>query len=314
MRDAGPTPIPPYLALIVGVLAVSTASTLIRLAQVAQVDSLAIAAWRLSLASLMLAPFALATRREELGSLTRREWKLAFGAGLLLAVHFAAWIASLALTSVAASVVLVTTNPLFVGLGSYLFLKERLGLPMVAGMVIAMAGSLIIGLSDMEAGTNRLTGDLLALLGALAAAGYFMIGRQLRARLSLLGYVFPVYATSAVLLMAVAALSGAPLTGYPTTIWLWLFLLALGPQIVGHSALNWALRHLTATYVTLAILTEPIGSALLAWVILDEPPTLATVVGGGLILAGVVLASQSESWLRRRARAQSDRPPIPPID
>jgi len=285
-------PLPPHLGLLVGVLAASTASTFIRLAQDA-IHPLAVAAWRLTLASFILAPFAIATRRDELRSLNRGEWLLALGAGGLLAIHFATWITSLVLTSVAASVVLVSTHPLFVGVISHLFLQERLDRSTAVGLGIALVGSTIIGLGDVGGGGHRLVGDLLALVGGLSVAGYFLIGRRLRRRLSLLGYVFPVYATAAVILMVVAALAQVPLGGYPADAWLWLLLLALVPQIVGHSSLNWALRHLTATYVTLSVLGEPIGSTLLAWVVLSEPPTLAVVIGGGLVLAGIVIAGRT---------------------
>jgi drug/metabolite transporter (DMT)-like permease len=189
-------------------------------------------------------------------------------------------------------VVLVAMNPLFVGLASHLFLNERLSRSMAAGLAVAVAGSAIIGLGDLGEGGHRLVGDLMALVGALAGAGYFLIGRRLRARLSLIGYVFPVYAAAALILMTMAGLSSTPLSGYPGIAWLWLLLLALVPQIVGHSSLNWALRHLTATYVTLAVLAEPVGSTLLAWVVLGEPPTWATMVGGALILVGIVIARQ----------------------
>ncbi len=283
---------PPHLALVVGVLAASTASPMIRLAQ-AEVNSLAIAAWRLTLASLILAPITLATRREELRSLARRDWLLMLGSGAMLAVHFATWISSLAYTSVAASVVLVSTSPLFVGLGSFLILRERMSRPLVIGLAIATLGSVIIGMDDWGQGTHRLTGDLLALAGALSVAGYFLIGRRLRARLSLLAYVFPVYSTAAVVLMAVAVLARIPLGGYPPIHWLWLLLLALGPQITGHSSLNWALRHLPATYVTLAVLGEPIGSSILAWIILGEVPGIITLLGGALVLTGIAVATRS---------------------
>jgi drug/metabolite transporter (DMT)-like permease len=278
------------VGLIVGVSAVSTASTLIRLAQ-READSLAIAAWRLTLASLILAPVALTTRRDELRRLSAPEWRLATISGVLLAIHFGAWIASLAYTSVAASVVLVTTSPLFVGLVSHLFLKERLSWHMGIGILVAVAGSAIIGLEDVGEGTHRLLGDGLALLGAVSGAGYFLIGRRLRPRLSLLGYVFPVYAVAAATLMVVAGLSGVRLTGFSGFTWLWLVLMAVGPQILGHSSYNWALRHLTAAYVTLVTLLDPIGATLLAWVILGERPTPLSAVGGGLILAGIAAAT-----------------------
>ncbi len=282
--------IPPALGLAIGVTASSTASTFIRLAQ-GSMTSLAVAAWRLTIATLLLAPFALATCRREWRALTCRDWGLLAASGLLLAVHFYTWITSLALTSVAASVVLVATAPLFVGAISHFFLKERMTRPMVIGMAVALAGSLIIGLADAGAGVHQITGDLLALLGALAVAGYMLIGRKLRAQLSLLAYVFPVYGTAALALMGAALLGGVALGDYPAEAWLWLTLVAVFPQIVGHSALNWALGHVSATFVALAVLAEPIGSTLLAWLILHEPPTFGVIIGGVLILIGIMAAT-----------------------
>ena len=282
--------IPPVLGLVIGVLAVSTASTFIRLAQTS-IPSLAVAAWRLTIASLLLAPLAVTRCRAEWRALSRRQWRWAIASGVILALHFYSWITSLAMTSVAASVVLVTTAPLFVGVISHFVLDERLTLPMIVGLAVALVGSIIIGVGDLSGGGHQLAGDGLALIGAVAAALYMLIGRSLRARLSLLGYIFPVYGTAALTLMALALLSGAPLTGYPSRMWLWLALMALIPQIVGHSSLNWALGHLPATYVSLSVLLEPVGSTLLAWLILTEPPTWAAVIGGALILAGVVIAT-----------------------
>ncbi len=290
---------PPWLVLMVGVAAVSTASTFIRLAQ-AEVASLAVAAWRLTLASVILAPFAFTLRRAELRRLSRREWVLALTGGAFLALHFAAWITSLALTSVAASVALVTLSPLFVALLAYPLFGERPTRSALAGLLLAIAGAIVIGLGDARAEGHQLTGDLLALVGALAAAGYFLVGKRLRRQLSLLGYVFPVYSAAALLLLgftaALPALGGAfapvPLTGYTPVAWLWLLLLAVFPQILGHSSLNWALRHLPATYVSLTVLAEPIGSALLAWIVLHEAPTTAVLGGGALILTGLFLAGR----------------------
>lgn len=290
--------IPPALGLAVGVTAASTASTFIRLAQ-GSTPSAAVAAWRLTIATLILAPFALTTCRQEWRALTRREWGLIAVSGLLLAAHFYTWITSLALTSVAASVVLVATSPLFVGAISHFFLNERMSRQMVIGMAVALAGSLIIGLADAGEGAHQITGDLLALLGALSAAGYLLIGRKLRAHsarnsrsaLPLLAYVFPVYGTAALALMGAALIGGIALGGYPAQAWLWLTLMAVFPQIVGHSTLNWALGHVSATFVALAVLAEPIGSTLLAWLILREPPTVSTFIGGLLILIGIMAAS-----------------------
>ena len=283
----------PYLSVGVGVTTVSAAAILIRLAQ-AGYHSLGVAAWRMALATLILAPVALTTRRSELRSLSLRQWGSILIAGLLLALHFAAWITSLAHTSVAASVVLMTTHPIFVGLASHLLLRERLSRGMVIALLAAIAGSVIIGLGDLGEGAHQLWGDALALIGAVAIAGYFIIGRRLRARLSLLTYVFPVYAVAALALMTALLASDLPPLPQRTETWLWLLLMALGPQILGHSSLNWALRYLSATYVTIAVLGEPVVSTLLAWWILNETPSPWAVVGGALTLAGVGIASRVE--------------------
>lgn len=289
----------PYLGLGLGVVTVSTAATLIRLAQ-AEVHSLVVAAWRLTLATLILAPVALGRYRHELRALTENEWRSALVSGLLLAIHFGTWITSLAFTTVAASVVLVWTNPIFVGLASHLFLGERLTRGMVLALVIAIVGSGIIAIGDMGEGTHRLLGDLLAVMGAISGAGYFLIGRRLRKRLSLVAYVFPVYGTAALILMAVMLGAGlGPAPQQPQT-WFWLVLMAIGPQILGHSSLNWALRYLSATFVSLATLGEPIGSTLLAWWVLGERPTVWAVVGGTLILSGIVYASRAERRTQSR--------------
>jgi drug/metabolite transporter (DMT)-like permease len=283
----------PYLVAGLGAVIVSTAAIIIRQAQL-DAHSLAIAAWRLVLATLILAPVALLTQRSELRKLTGREWGYAVASGLLLGLHFATWVTSLAHTSVMASVVLVSTTPIFVGLASPLVIRERLSRGMIVALIVVTAGSVLIGLGDLGEGTHRLWGDVLALLGAVAAAGYFLIGRRLRARLSLLAYVFPVYGIAALALTTVLLLSGLPkLPNHPQT-WLWLLLLALGPQILGHSSLNWALHYLSAGYVAIVTLTEPVGSTLLAWWLLGEKPPPGAVVGGVLILAGIAVASHAE--------------------
>ena len=285
--------VPAYLGVGFGVVNVSLAAILIRLAQTGA-HSLVVAAWRLTLASLILTPIVLLTRRHELRRVARKDWLLILASGLLLAVHFGTWITSLAHTSVAASVVLVSTSPIFVGLASHFLLRERLSRAMIAALVVATAGSALISTSDMGSGTHRLWGDALALAGAISGAGYFLIGRQLRVRLSLAAYVFPVYSTAAIALMACVLAAGLPALPGNLAAWGWIGLMAVGPQILGHSSLNWALRYLSASYVTVATLGEPIGSTLLAWWLLGEIPPVMTVVGGGLVLAAIVAASRAE--------------------
>ena len=282
------------LALCAAIVAISFAAIFIRLAQAEHVPALAIAVWRLVFASLVMLPYAWATRRDEIRSLPPRELALAAASGVFLGLHFATWISSLDYTSVASSVVLVTTGPVFVGLGSWLLLGERPGPKLAAGILIAAAGSIAVSWGDLGRGQSHLLGDLLALSGAVMIAGYFMIGRRLRARRSLVTYTALVYSAAALALLALALCGRQPLFGFTMPAYGWMLLMALVPQLIGHSALNWALRHLSATYVAIVTLAEPIGSSVLAYVILREAVGASTALGGAVILTGIYIASRSE--------------------
>jgi drug/metabolite transporter (DMT)-like permease len=298
--------VPPLLAIPFGILAVSAASIFIRYAQAGGVSSIAIAAWRLSLATLILLPIVWLRYRSELKRLAGRELALALLSGLFLAIHFATWIKSLEYTSVASSVVLVSTTPLWVALLSPLTIKEPIRRLVLVGMALAMLGGIIIGLSDactiQGAGLQcppwaefiagqAFLGDLLALAGALTAAGYMLVGRRLREHMSLLPYISVVYGMAAIVLVLVLLASGAPAFGYAPRNYLWLLLLALVPQLLGHSTFNWALRYLSAAYVSVTLLGEPIGSAILAYFLLGETPGALLITGGILILTGIYIAS-----------------------
>lgn len=287
------------LSLAMGIVSISFASVFIRYAQ-REAPMLAIAAWRLTFAWLVLGPYAWATRRGELGRITRREWGLLVASGVFLGLHFATWISSLGYTSVASSVVLVSMGPLFVALGSWLFLCERPSGQTVLGIILAALGSVLVGWSDFGRGQDQLWGDLLALAGAVMVAGYLMIGRRVRGRLSLPAYVAPVYGVAMVALWGMVALSGQRVVGFSPATYGWMAALGLLPQLIGHSTLNWALAHLTATFVSLVTLAEPIGSGLLAYLLLGEAVTPLAGVGGGLILAGIFIASRAESRLAQR--------------
>ena len=302
-------PVPPLLVLAFGILAVSTASVFIRNAQ-QYAPSLVIAAYRLTLASLFLLPIAVTRRSQELGTLTRSELSLALLSGGFLAVHFATWISSLEYTSVTSSVVLVTTTPLWVALLSPWTIKEPLTKAILIGLVLAMAGSILIGLSDVctwnQSGFACLSaseflqrgaffGDLLALSGAWAAAGYILIGRSLRVKMSLVGYVFLVYGMAALVLVGFVLVSKEPFFGYPPQAYLWFLLLALVPQLMGHSSFNWALGYLSAAYVSISLLGEPIGSTILAYIFLHETPGIVEIIGAILILIGIYIASRKQS-------------------
>ena len=189
---------------------------------------------------------------------------------------------------------LVTTTPLWIALASPLVLGERNPLATWLGILVAMLGGVLIGLADSSAAEFALQGDLLALVGAVMGAGYMMIGRRVRRRLSLLAYIWLVYGTAAVVLVVWTALVGLPLTPYPPEAYGVIALLALGPQLVGHSSINYALRHLSATYVAVVTLAEPVGSTILAALFLKECPDLPQLGGAVLVLAGIVIASRAE--------------------
>jgi drug/metabolite transporter (DMT)-like permease len=298
-------------ALLTAILAISVASILIRFAQ-ADAPSLVIAALRLTCATLVLAPLALIRHRKELQGFGRNELILGAASGVFLAVHFATWISSLEYTSVASSIVFVATGPLWVALFSPVLLNERLTRAAAFGLVLALAGGTIIGLSDACAWKpvlqcpdlrqvmqgRSMWGNFLALVGAWTVSGYLIIGRKLRAKLSLIPYIFLVYGMSALVLVITMFAAGQSPLGYPPRTYVWIFLLALFPQLIGHSTYNWVLRYIPATLVAIITLVEPIGSAILAYFILRETPSVGVLLGGLLILLGIYLVSRPRraSW------------------
>ncbi len=272
---------------------------MIRIAQQENVSSLAIAAWRLTIAAAVLLPLAWTRNRPQILALTLRDWLLCGLSGCFLAVHFAAWISSLAYTSVASSLVLVSTNPIWIALFSWLVFREKLAVGLMLGIAAAVFGSAIIFVADANvppttSGGNSLFGNTLAVIGSLAVCGYFLIGRKVRVTIPLLAYIWIVYTVAAILLMIAAAATSSPLTGYSNTAWLCLFALALGPQLLGHGSFNWALKHVSATIIAIAILGEPIGSAILAWLLFGEAFAPLQLVGFCLLLMGIYLASRGE--------------------
>jgi drug/metabolite transporter (DMT)-like permease len=292
-------------ALLTAILAVSTSSIFVRFAQ-NDAPSLVIAALRLTCAALLLAPIAWTRHRVELLHLTRKEITLGIISGIFLAAHFGTWISSLEYTTVASSVVFVSTGPLWVAILSPLLLNERLTRAAILGLVIAICGGALIGLSDACSWRDGLRcpqlsqvmegramwGNFLALIGAWTVSGYLIIGRKLRAKTSLIPYIFLVYGMCAIVLIISMFLAGQSPFGYPARTYGWIFLLAAFPQLIGHSTYNWVLRYLPATLVAVVTLVEPIASAILAYFILREAPTRGVLLGGSLILIGIFLASR----------------------
>jgi drug/metabolite transporter (DMT)-like permease len=300
----------PYLVLLIGVLIVSLSSILIRYAQQQGMPSMAIATWRLAIAVFILAPVVWTRAGNELRLLRRRDVLLGMGAGGFLSLHFAVWFTSLEYTSVVNSAALVTTNPVWVGLASWLFLGERLSRGTISGVVLTLLGSFCLVLSGIgDAGnehySNPTLGNVLALLGALTVSGYFLIGRSLRRRLNILAYIWLVYTSGAVLLLLWMLATVQPLLGYPLAAYLFVLALAVGPQLLGHTSFNWALGHVSATLVTVAILGEPIGAAVWAWFLFDERIDPLTWSGGvqlagfALLIVGIYVAAVNERPTRR---------------
>ena len=282
------------IVLPLGLAAMSFASIFIRFCDA---PPLVIAAYRLTLATLILLLLALPKTLRESRRLTRKEILSSAGAGLFLCFHFAFWISSLKYTSVASSVIFVTTTPIFVALASVFILRERISLVLFFSILIAVAGGITIGWGDWGSGKDYLYGDFLSLLGAVMATGYLLAGRRVRPQVSLSTYITLVYGVAAVFLILLALLNGDSLFGYAFKDYFFFLLLAVGPQLIGHSSLNWALRFFSATLVAVFVLGEPIGASLLAYLILGENPGVGLLGGGALVLLGIYLSAKEERRL-----------------
>lgn len=275
--------------IVVGVLAVSSAAILIR---IADAHPLAIAFWRCAGGALVLAPFSLRSRRDA-PPLDATQWKQLAGAGLFLALHFALWITSLDYTTVASSVTLVAMSPIFVGLGARVFLGEPPSRRTWIGLGLTVAGAVVIGAGDLavaDLGREALLGDLLALGGAVTVAGYLLVGRAARRRLPVTVYASAVYGIAALLLLPACLLVGADLVGFGPITWLAIAGLIVGPQLFGHTVFNALLAYVTATVVAIVVLAEPVAAGVLAWLVLAELPATLFWLGAPLILGGVYVA------------------------
>jgi len=261
---------------------------------ITQLERVAIAAsviafYRMAIASLLLLPVAVGFKRGELASLNKADLGMLTIGGLCLAVHFAAWTSSLKYIPISTSVVIVNTHPVFVVIASYFLLGERPRRRSLAGTALGLIGMLLISREALGNLQFAGRGIALALAGALAVVGYFIVGRKLRARMSLLGYVVPLYGICALLLLAWVLASGDPLAPYAPAVWMYLAGLAVIPTIIGHSVFNWAVKHVRPTAISVAFLGEPVIASLLAFAFFAQRPSIETLAGGALVLAGVYL-------------------------
>ena len=285
----------PMLVLGVGLIAVTSAAIMIRAAQGQGVPSLVIAAGRLLVATVVLTPVALQRYRAELRGLSRREIRLCLVSGVFLALHFALWITSLEFSSVVSSLVLVTTNPLWVVILSFPLLGERVRREVVIGIVLAFIGGIMVALSGDagEAPTRPapLLGNMLAGGGAITYAIYLLIGRRVRAKLPVIPYIWLVYGTAAFTLIVVLPIKGEQVGGLPLAGYAAILGLGLIPQLLGHSSFNYALGYFSAAFVSMVVLVEPIATGILALIVFDEIPTLPSVIGAAIILLGLGIAA-----------------------
>jgi drug/metabolite transporter (DMT)-like permease len=281
----------PYFALIIGVAAVSTGAVFARLADA---PSLVIAAYRVGIASLILAPLACWKAKDELLKLSGQDITLAMISGFFLALHFAAWISSLNYTSIANSVVLVSTNPLWVALLTPFITKERIRPAAIVSIFISVVGGVIIGAGDFAAGYRALFGDFLALAGSICAAVYLLLGRNLRRKLSLPAYIFICYSTAALILWCVVLSFQMQISGFDSDTLAAFLAMAIVPQLIGHTCYNWSLKWFSTNLVAVSLLGEPVGATILGYMIFKEGLTVPKIIGGMLILFAVCFAAINE--------------------
>jgi drug/metabolite transporter (DMT)-like permease len=277
---------PPWIILSVGIVAASTSAVLVRYAT--GVQPLAIAFWRCAAGAAALAPFAWRGLR----AIDGRNMRMPVVAGAFLAAHFATWLSSVRITTIASSVLLVSTTPVFIAVAAWAFQHERFPRSTWVGIVIALAGTALIGGGDL--GGSSLWGDFLATLGAAAAAGYFMAGQAARRKLGILEYATITYAVSALLLLAACIVGTVPLTGYSAHAWWAVIGLIVGPQLLGHTLINFTLKDIDPTTVSVTVMAEPVLATALAFILLGEVPSALVLPGGAAVLFGIYLVTAVE--------------------
>jgi drug/metabolite transporter (DMT)-like permease len=275
-----------YIFLFFGVLAISTSAIFVKLSTA---PAPIIATYRLVFSTLMILPIMLFNKKYmlEIKNLKLKQLAAVFSSGIFLAIHYILWFESLRFTSVASSTVLVTMQPLFAFIGSYFFFGEKLKKLSLFGGFLSILGSCIIGLGDFQIGGIALIGDLLALLAAGVITAYFLIGQSIRKKLSLVAYVFICYLSSSIFLLGYSVILKYPLIGYQNSDWLWFFCLALISTILGQTVLNWLIKWLSASTISMSILGEPVGTCILAYLILGESISYNQIIGSTIILIGI---------------------------
>jgi drug/metabolite transporter (DMT)-like permease len=297
---AEPRPAAVYLTMAFAVVAIAFSSIFVTKLEQAAVRPVIVAFYRMAFATVFLLPASIKLHRSEIAGLTRRDLLLLVVSGFFLALHFLSWITSLQYIPIAASVMLVASHPLFVVIAAHFLLGERATRRSFWGIAIGLGGTALISYEGLSGLGTALRGDALALLGAIALVGYFLIGRSARSRISLLGYTTPVYAACSVFLLACSAFAKENLIRYEPSDWLYFVALAIVPTILGHTVLNWAIKHVRASAVSISLLGEPVVAAFLAFGFFAQRPSRSTVVGGVFVLLGIYFATSGSASLPRK--------------
>ncbi|MCJ8009483.1 DMT family transporter [Lederbergia wuyishanensis] len=276
----------PYFALIVGVLSVSTSAIFVKLSSA---DAAVIAFYRLFFSVVLMIPIFFPKYIKEVFLMNTKEWSFSIIAGIFLAFHFILWFESLNYTTVASSTVLVTLQPLFAFVGTFLLFNEKFSSKAILCAIIAIFGSVIISWGDFKISGSALYGDFLALAACAFITAYLLFGQEVRKRISLIAYTFTVYFISSIVLFIYVLFTGSRLYPYPSADWIYFLLLALIPTLLGHTLFNWSLKWLSTSTISMAILFEPVGAAILAVYILNESIIWTQIIGGLIIIISVTL-------------------------
>ncbi|MEH7331318.1 DMT family transporter [Neobacillus drentensis] len=292
----------PYAVLAIGVLSVSASAIFVKLSTA---PSGVIAFYRLFFSVLFMLPIFLTKHVSELRLITKKDWLFSAIAGILLAFHFILWFESLNYTSVASSTVLVTLQPLFAFVGTYFFFKEKLSTKAILSGIIAVAGSIIISWGDFQISGTALYGDVIALLACIPVTAYLLFGQNVRKRVSLITYTFIVYFMSTITLFIYCLAAGEPLFPYSSSNWTYFILLALFPNLLGHTLFNWSIKWLSTSTISMAILFEPVGATILAFFLLSENVVWTQILGGVVVIGGILLFVIDERKMKLKGEMKS---------
>ncbi|TWT24427.1 DMT family transporter [Planomicrobium sp. CPCC 101110] len=276
----------PYIPIIIGVFSVALSAIFVKMTSA---DAGVIAFYRMLFSIVIMSPLFLWRYTHEIKKLSKRDWYFTAIAGIFLAFHFILWFESLNYTSVASSTVLVTLQPLFAFAGTYFFFKEKISIKALISGGITIFGSVLIGYGDFKISGTALFGDMLALIACALITVYLLFGQNVRKRLSLITYTFVVYSVSTITLFFYIIAKGESFGPYPASEWFWFLLLAIVPNLLGHTLFNWSLKWVSTNVISIAILFEPVGAAVLAFFILGELLSISQIIGGTIVIMGIVL-------------------------